>query len=164
MNDIDTATERPSGVTTIEYVSDTAARIERVFDAPVERVWELWNDPARKAEWLGPRSQRLTLSEWDVREGGEYRFSSVGPDGVEHRFSGTYSVVEPPHVLEGTFNYLNVEAPPSIDHMELIELPDGRTLMVTTSTFPSKDVLDRFLASGMEGGMNEGYERFEALL
>ena len=56
----------------------------REIDAPVERVWAAWNDPAKIARWWGPAGFRSTVEELDVREGGRFRVTMHGPDGTDY--------------------------------------------------------------------------------
>ena len=50
--------------------SDETLVIERVFDAPVEAVWQLWTDPEQFAAWYGPNGASIPVVDMDVRVGG----------------------------------------------------------------------------------------------
>ena len=45
-------------------------RIERVLEAPIERVWDMWTDPALFAQWYGPNGMTIPIAEMDVAVGG----------------------------------------------------------------------------------------------
>ena len=45
--------------------------IERTFDAPVDRVWELWTDPEHFKAWYGPEGATIPVARMDVRVGGD---------------------------------------------------------------------------------------------
>lgn len=60
--------------TSITTPSDTQIRIERVFEAPRELVWEAHADPELLSEWLGPHDHPVTVTEMDLRPGGSYRW------------------------------------------------------------------------------------------
>src|SRR3954464_6223271 len=83
-------------------VGDTADReivVERVFDAPRERVWEAWVDPRQVDLWWGPRGFTTTTHEMDVRPGGVRRLTMVGPDGTEFVNKSVYQEVARPERL-----------------------------------------------------------------
>jgi uncharacterized protein YndB with AHSA1/START domain len=151
--------------TIISTPSDTEIRIERSFDAPRELVWEVYTDPQAMGEWLGPRDQKVTVDEMDLRPGGSYRWSAKMSDGTPIAFFGEYSVVDPPHVLEGTFSWDHSEAEPAVDRAEFQEADGGeRTRLVVISTFATKEDRDGMLQSGMERGMNDGFDALDELL
>jgi uncharacterized protein YndB with AHSA1/START domain len=154
------ATENKTGITT---PSDTEIRIERLFDAPREAVWEAYTDPELMAQWLGPRDGEMSVEEMDVRPGGAYRYTHRTSDGGEHRFSGEYREVDAPNVLEATFRYEPIDDF-SVARLELEEIDGGRTRLVAISTFNSKEARDGMLQSGMEKGVVEGYDKLDELL
>lgn len=57
----------------------------REIDAPLDRVWDAWHDPARIAKWWGPAGFHSTVRELDVREGGRFEVIMHGPDGTDYR-------------------------------------------------------------------------------
>ena len=58
--------------------------ITREIDAPLERVWDAWNDPEKIARWWGPTGFRSTVNELDVRAGGRFDVVMHGPDGTDY--------------------------------------------------------------------------------
>jgi uncharacterized protein YndB with AHSA1/START domain len=150
--------------TSITTPSDTEIRIERVFDAPRQLVWDAYHDPELLPEWLGPRELTTTVEEFDFRAGGSYRFLHTAPDGSEFVFFGDFrEVVEPDYVVR-TFGWEGMPGKQSVERAEFEELDGGRTRIVVTSTFDSKEDRDGMLQSGMEQGVNEGFERLDELL
>mgnify|MGYP001386906705 CR=1 FL=1 len=151
--------------TLVTLPSDTEIRTERIFDAPPEIVYECWTDPEVLAEWMGPDRLAMTVEEFDVRPGGKYRYVHRDPDGGEFIFFGEFLEIEPPTRLVQTFNFImEPQPPPSIDRLELIPIEDGRTRMVTLTTFEAKEYRDGMIQSGMEKGMNEGFARLDKIL
>lgn len=84
MNQSDTQTEQAN-----ELV------IERVFDAPRERVWEAWTDPEQMKKWWGPKDFTAPTVEMDVKEGGKYLNCMRSPDGHEFWSTGVYREIVP---------------------------------------------------------------------
>ncbi len=58
--------------------------LSRIYDAPVQRVWDAWVDPEQVARWWGPRGFSLTTEHKDVRAGGSWKYVMHGPDGVDY--------------------------------------------------------------------------------
>jgi uncharacterized protein YndB with AHSA1/START domain len=74
--------------------SDREIRIERIFNAPRERVWQAMTEPALLAQWWG-RGNKLVIERLELERGGHWRIVEHGPDGV-HGFEGRYREVTPP--------------------------------------------------------------------
>ena len=148
--------------TSITTPSDTEIRIERTFDAPRQMVWDAYTDPETLGQWLGPHGHSMTC-ESDLRPGGAYRWLDRSDHG-EYVFFGEFLEVREPELLSATFSWEDSGIPPSIDRMEFIEVGDGRTKLVSISTFESKEYRDGMLQSGMERGVNDGYDKLDAIL
>ena len=141
-----------------------AIRITREFDAPPAAVYRAHVDPELVVRWLGPRRLRMTIQRWDAETGGGYRYTHVGDDGVEHRFFGSFHELRENERIVQTFTYEGFPDSVALERLELTDLGDGRTRLVATSLVDSFPARDAFLASGMETGVREGYERLDALL
>jgi uncharacterized protein YndB with AHSA1/START domain len=147
---------------TISTPADREVRIERVFDAPVERVWQAFTDPELLAQWWG-RGNKLVIERMEVERGGHWRFVEHSPDGV-HGFEGRYREVTPRERLVQTFEWDGMPGYVAVDTAVFEDLGDGRTKVVTTSLFHTTEERDGMLASGMEAGLNESYAILDDLL
>jgi uncharacterized protein YndB with AHSA1/START domain len=136
---------------------------EREFEAPRERVFELWTDAEKIPLWWGRLVDTTTVDEMDVRPGGRWRFVCVSPDG-EHAFRGVYREVSPPERIVGTFEWEGMPGHVSVETTTFEDLGDGRTLMRSVSVFHTTEERDGMLASGMEKGQEETFTRLEELL
>jgi len=148
---------------TITTPTDREIHIERVFDAPRDRVFAAMTDPALIPEWWGPRGTTATVDEMDVRAGGSWRFVVRNADGSETGFRGTYREVTAPERIVQTFEWEGMPGHVSVETATFEDLGD-RTRIVTTSIFHTTEERDGMLGSGMEGGLNETYARFDELL
>jgi uncharacterized protein YndB with AHSA1/START domain len=148
---------------TITTPSEREIRIERVFEAPRDRVFAVYTDPALIPEWWGPRGTTTIVDEMDVRPGGRWRFVSQDCEGNETAFRGVYREITPPERIEQTFEWEGLPGHISVETATFEDLGD-RTRVVTVSRFDSQQDRDGMLASGMEGGLNETYERLDELL
>lgn len=150
--------------TSIEAVPDLPViRITREFDAPPERVFDAHVDVGKVTRWLGPRNLTMTVQRWDAETGGGYRYTHSDGDG-EHRFFGSFHEVRPSERIVQTFTWEGMPDGVSLETMTFTALPGGRTRVVGVSVVDSIEVRDGILASGMEVGVNEGYERLDDLL
>lgn len=138
-------------------------RIVREFDAPPEKVFRAHTDPDLIVQWLGPRRHEMVIDHFDCRTGGSYRYVHRS-DGNEYGFFGSFHVVRPLTEIVQTFTYEGVAEQVALEQARFEELGDGRTRLVVTSLVDSFASRDAFVASGMEGGVREGYERLDELL
>jgi uncharacterized protein YndB with AHSA1/START domain len=140
-----------------------AVRITREFDAPPEKVFHAHVDPDLVARWLGPRGLEMTIDHYECRTGGSYRYTHADADG-EYRFFGSFHEVRPSERIVQTFTYEGFPDGVSLDTLTLEDLGDHRTRLVATSLLDSFEGRDAMVASGMEVGIREGYERLDELL
>lgn len=138
-------------------------RITREFDAPSEKVFRAHTDPELVAQWLGPRRHEMRIDHYDCRTGGSYRYVHIS-DGNEFAFHGSFHEVRPSELIVQTFAFEGFPDSVALERVSLEDLPNGRTRLTATSLVDSFEARDAFLASGMEGGVREGYERLDELL
>ena len=147
---------------TISTPTDREIRIERIFNAPRDRVWKAFTDPAMVAQWWG-RGNKLVIERMEVERGGHWRYVEHGPDGV-HGFEGRYREVKPPERLVLTFEWDGMPGYVAVETATFEDLGDGRTRLVNTSLFHTTAERDGMLRSGMEQGLNESYAALDRLL
>lgn len=138
-------------------------RITRRFDAPPEKVFRAHTDPDLVVRWLGPRSHEMRMDRYDCRTGGSYRYVHVS-DGNEFGFRGCFHEVRPSELIVQTFTFEGEPDGVALERLVLEDLGDGRTRLTGTSLVESFEARDAFLASGMEYGVRESYERLDELL
>ena len=138
-------------------------RIVREFDAPRARVFRAHVDPELFVQWLGPCNLTTTIDHFDCRTGGSYRYTMVR-DAEEYRFYGSFHEVRPGELIVQTFTWEGVPDGVALERLVLEDLGNGRTRLVTTSLVDSFEARDAFVASGMEHGVREGYQKLDELL
>jgi uncharacterized protein YndB with AHSA1/START domain len=149
---------------TITTPSDREIHIERIFDAPRDRVFAVYTDPELIPEWWGPRGTTTIVDQMDLRPGGSWRFIGRDDDGGgEHAFRGTYREITPPERIVQTFEWEGMPGHISVETAVFEDLGD-QTKVTTTSIFHTTEERDGMLNSGMEGGLNETYARLDELL
>jgi uncharacterized protein YndB with AHSA1/START domain len=141
--------------------SDREIVFTRAFDAPRDLVFEAWTNPEHVRHWWGLRDSTMILCEADVRPGGSWRYVTTAKDGAEVPFTGVYQEVTPPERLVYTEVY-DVEpfnsGDPAVNTVTFTE-EEGGTLMTITTVYPSKEVRDFVLGTGMESGAAESFDR-----
>jgi uncharacterized protein YndB with AHSA1/START domain len=146
----------------VELKGERDLHIERIFDAPRERVWKAHADPALVAQWWG-RGNTLDVQAFEFRKGGHWRFVEHS-EGQQHGFEGRFREIEPMDRLEMTFEYDGWPGHVSVDRLRFEDLGDGRTRLTCHTTFLEAADRDGMVSSGMEGGMNESYQALDRLL
>jgi len=147
---------------TITTPSDREIRIERIFNASRDRVWQAFTDPKLVAQWWG-RGNKLVVEKMEVERGGHYRFVEHSDEGV-YGFEGRYREVTPKERIVYTFEWDGMPGHVAVDTMTLEDLAGGRTRIVVVSIFHTTEERDGMLGSGMEGGLNEAYAALDKVL
>ncbi|BDU08724.1 SRPBCC family protein [Nocardia cyriacigeorgica] len=146
----------------ITTTSDTEIHVERVFNAPVDRVWDAYSRIEQLSRWWG-RGNQLDVERWEFRKGGHWRFVEHA-DGESHGFEGRFREITPKERIVQSFEWDGMPAHVAIDATTFVDLGDGRTKVVTDSQFHTKEERDGMLQSGMESGLNDSYRALDALL
>jgi uncharacterized protein YndB with AHSA1/START domain len=139
------------------------------FDAPVERVWQLWADPRQLERWWGPPTYPATMQDHDLSLGGEVKYFMTGPEG--EKFHGWWKVtaVDPPRSLETDDGFAdadgkpNPEMPVTKTRMQLSE-HNGGTRMQMQAIFETLEEMERLAEMGMVEGLEEAVGQMDALL
>jgi len=149
--------------TDVNRASERELVITRRFDGPAHLVFKAWTTPELLMRWWAPKSFGITFHscEADVRTGGTYRFVFTHPDAEEPMaFFGRYIEVTPPTRIVWT-NEESQEG--SVTTVTLTE-KDGKTLLVLSDLYPSKEALDEAIASGSQGAYPEQFEALDIVL
>jgi uncharacterized protein YndB with AHSA1/START domain len=137
--------------------------IVREFDAPVAAVFRAHTDPALFAQWMGPRDYPITVGELDARPGGRWAYTFDGGEGEAYGFHGVFHTVESDALIIQTFEFSLAPGAAGIGATTFEEVA-GRTRLTSHEVYPTVEARDAVIASGMEYGVNEGYERLDELL
>ena len=156
-----TATKSP-GPAMVTTPTDREIHIERVFNAPRDRVWRAFTEPELVAQWWG-RGNQLVIERLEVERGGHWRFVEHSAEGV-HGFEGRFREVTPRERLVYTFEWDGMPGFVTVDNVTFEDLGDGRTNVVTNSIFHTAEERDGMLQFGMEQGLNQSYAALDRLL
>ena len=139
--------------------------IERTFDAPPERVFAAHIDPELVVRWLGPDRLTMHIERWETADGGGWRFVHTDPEGGTYGFHGVFH--GSPSVEGGllwTFEFEGAPGHVSLEHVAFEPAPHGGTTLRVHAVYQSVEARDAVIASGMEGGLDQGYRRLDGLL
>ncbi len=140
------------------------------FDAPIDRVWQVWSDPRQLERWWGPPSHPATVLDHDLTPGGIVTYVMTGPEGDKHHGWWRVAAVSPPRSLEfeDGFGEQAGTAPAGMPTVAttvtLGERPGGGTTMQILTTFPTVEAMEQILAMGVEQGLSEALGQLDALL
>ena len=150
-----TQIDAPAGVPFID--------IEREFDAPRDLVFRAYTDPEMLVQWLGPRKYKMTVESWEPRDGGKWRFIHSDDEGNAYGFHGVFHGEQTPDGMLQTFEFEGAPGHVSLEKL-VLEEHDGKTTVRNHAVYQSIEARDAMINSGMESGMNDGFDRLDDLL
>lgn len=151
-----------TGTLKVTTPTDQEIVLTRVFDAPRHLVFEAFSKPELLKRWFGPHGWSLVVCDVDMKVGGTFRFVLRGPDGTQMGMRGVYREIVPP---ERTVHIESFDDYPGESQVTMILVEaGGKTTMTATVLYPSREVRDAVIQSGMEHGAAESYDRLAELL
>lgn len=163
---------------TILTLEEKTVRIERLFNAPIQLVWEVWTNPLHIEKWWGPKNFTNPTVEFDFKVGGSYRIVMRSPEGVDYPIIGKFLEITPfqSFVISDLVDEHPDEWVAEVQKMAgvtgdreilnsklrvLFEEIDGKTKVVLLTEFASNQIRDGFASSGMKEGWSESFEKLE---
>jgi uncharacterized protein YndB with AHSA1/START domain len=140
------------------------------FDAPVERVWRIWEDPRQLERWWGPPTYPATFVEHELVAGGTASYYMTGPEGQRSGGWWRFVRVDPPRALEFEDGFAdkdgrpNPNMPTMTNRVALTDRPEGGTLMTVVVSFASPEAMEKLMSMGMDEGMTEAMGQIDAIL
>jgi uncharacterized protein YndB with AHSA1/START domain len=139
------------------------------FNASVERVWQVWQDPRQLERWWGPPMWPSSFERHDFVVGGESRYYMTGPKGEKARGWWTITAIEAPYRLEFDDGFAGDDGEP-LDTMDAthtvvtLESAAAGARMTTVTMFASTEQLEQLLTMGMEEGMRLAMGQIDGLI
>ena len=152
-----------SATLTITTPSEREVLITRVFDSSANLVFDALTKPEWLKRWYGPAGWTMVVCEIDLRVGGKWRFVSRQPAGKEIGQFGIYQEIQKPTRIVNTENWEDWDAGETLVTTVLTE-HDGKTTFECTILFPSQEVRDVVVKSGLEHGAVESYNKLAEVL
>jgi uncharacterized protein YndB with AHSA1/START domain len=157
-----TEINKDSASLTMTMVSD--------WNAPLDRVWELWADPRKLERWWGPPMYPATVSEHDLRAGGRVSYYMTSPEGEQYHGWWKVVAVDVANRLELIDGFADADGNPNPGlpvtetTVTFAETAPGTTRMVIESRFPSKAAMEQLIEMGMEEGLAAAMGQIDAIL
>jgi len=148
--------------TEAQLLNDTQVRISRVIRGGVKDVWRAHHEPELMKRWmLGPDGWRMPVCDVAKKVGDSYRYEWEAEDGSQRfGFEGELVASDPPHRAVTTERMIGMDGPGTTNELTFTPV-EGGTLMSLVVTYPSREVRDMVLGTGMTGGMEQSYARLE---
>jgi len=124
----------------------TSLEIKRSINAPRDRVYAAWTEPAQLKEWFGPENVRTRNFTADARVGGKYRWDLINEEGEDMTISGEYRELIPGKKIVFTWKWDDDEAWKNTSSVVTLELSDrdgGTELRLIHEKLPSEESRDR---------------------
>lgn len=137
-------------------------RIVRDFTATPAQLMRAHLDPELFVRWVGPHGLSSKIIEWDVRNGGSWRYVSTH-GGDEYFFRGCFHTISDDVIVQ-TFTFEGMPDDVALETLRFEDLGDGRTRLHAQSLVDSFEGRDAWLSTGMETGVQEGYAKLDELL
>jgi uncharacterized protein YndB with AHSA1/START domain len=142
--------EKDTDALTLTFVAE--------FDADVDRVWQVWEDPRQLERWWGPPTWPATFTQHSLSVGSRSSYYMTGPDGTQAGGWWLVTAVEAPTRLQFQDGFADENGDPddSIEPTETtvtLDSDGGKTRMTTLSRFVSLEQLEKLVEMGMEEGM-----------
>jgi uncharacterized protein YndB with AHSA1/START domain len=144
--------------------------VDAEFEAPAERVWQLWADPRQLERWWGPPTYPATVTSHDLKPGGRVDYHMTGPEGDQPKGFWEIDQADAPRWLVFRDGFANDDGSPNTEmpsnevRVTIEEAGDGRTRMSIASNFPSTEAMEHVLAMGMEEGLTQAVGQIDAIL
>jgi uncharacterized protein YndB with AHSA1/START domain len=150
-----------TGTLKVTTPSDQEVMLTRVFDAPRQMVFDAFTKPELLKRWFGPRGWSLSQCEVDLKVGGQWRFVLRSPEGQEMGMSGVWRELQPYDRMVHTESF--DDFPGESQVTTVLTEKDGKTTLQATVRYASKEVRDAVIASGMEHGAAESYDKLSEM-
>jgi uncharacterized protein YndB with AHSA1/START domain len=151
-----------SGTATVTLPTDEQILITREFDAPKHLVFKAWTTPELVKRWWSGHRGTMKIAEIDLRVGGMWRYVMEATGGYEVAFHGEYREIVADERIVNTEVYEAMPEGEALNTVTFTEL-DGRTTIALLAEFPTKEVRDMVIESGMELGMQEQMDLLEQI-
>lgn len=139
------------------------------FDASIDRVWQLWEDPRQLEQWWGPPTYPATVVEHDLTPGGEVKYYMTGPEGDSHWGWMKFATVDAPNSLAFDEGFADDQGEPNPEmpatvRVDTVEKSEDNVRMTINVRFPSLEAMEEMMAMGMVEGLAEAIGQIDDIL
>ena len=139
------------------------------FDASLEQVWDVWENPRKLERWWGPPGWPATYTRHEFAAGGQSRYYMTGPAGDRHYGWLRFDLVEQPRRFEFANGFAGDDGEPvagvePAGGVVELEATDNGTRMLLRTQFLDVAQMEKMLGMGMQEGMRMAVEQIDGLL
>ncbi len=143
--------------------------VTREFDASIEQVWKAWTDSTLLDQWWAPKPYKAKTKSMEFRQGGQWLYAMVGPDGTEQNCCVQYESIADKQMFSGTDAFC--DAAGNIDHSfpsmhwtcRFLQQGD-RTRVEVEVTFKSLEDLQKIVEMGFQEGFAAAHGNLDEIL
>ena len=146
----------------MKAAQNPSLEIKRFINAPCDRVYAAWTDPAQLRQWFGPEKVQTNELIADVRVGGEFRWDLTDPEGEKRTMRGEFRELQPGKKIVFTWQWEDDEDWENCISIVTVELSDrdgGTELRLIHEQLPNADSRD-----GHNGGWNSALDKLEKFI
>lgn len=146
-------------------MSDAKSRtltLKKVFNAPVNLVWEAWTNSAHVAQWWAPKGMKITITENDFKVGGKWQYTMPMPDGSLFISEGMYLEIEPYKKIVTTADFKPMTEGVEL-HVEFDEAGD-KTNFTFSVVHATEEYCKQQEKMGFYNGWGSAFDRMEAII
>jgi len=142
----------------------------REFNAPIEKLWKAWTEPALVEKWIAPKPWRVETKVADLRVGGVWLYLMVGTEGEKHWVYDVYTAVEKEKLIASTGMFCDDEGNPKSDGPKTFvttkfsAIDGNRSQVDTTIIFDDEATIKWFVEGGFKEGTAATHAQLDELL
>ncbi len=144
--------------------------VSREFNAPVEKVWRAWTEPALLDKWIAPKPWTAETKTWDFTIGGTWLYAMVGTEGQKHWVYAEFTAIENGSVISATGMFCDSEGNPittgskSYRTTKFSTIEGNRTKVDQVITFEEESTVKMFVENGFKEGTTASLGNLDELL
>lgn len=155
--------------TMISKETSTKMSVVREFDAPLERVWKAWTEPALLDQWWAPKPWKANTKSMDFREGGTWLYNMEGPDGQKIYCRVDYKTIDPQKSFSGGDSFCDENGTvtsdmPSMEWNNRFSRTESGSKVEVEITFASEADMDKIIEMGFKEGFTAALTNLDELL
>jgi uncharacterized protein YndB with AHSA1/START domain len=144
--------------------------VEKMVNAPREKVWQAWTDSNILEKWWGPDGWPASTKTFSFSPGGHWHYKMTGPEGTEAWSWLEYRAIDPPTSFTAMDQFCDFAGNPNLDMpttqwtLMFNKVGDHSTKIITTLYFDKESDMQKIVDTGFEAGYTNSLSNLEKLL
>lgn len=150
-------------------IANKKITVVKEFDAPIDQVWKAWTDRTILDQWWGPKPWKAETKSMDFREGGQWLYAMVGPQGERHWSFANYQKIVPKKSFTGLDGFCDENGKPNEEMPRMqwhvaFDAKGDTTVVTINITFSSEEDLNKIIEMGFKEGFAMGLGQLDEIL